>query len=117
MADDDPGIRRTLSIALTRAGYSVAEAGDGTQALRIWRDQGADLVITDLHMPDKNGLELLLELRRDSPSLPVIAMSDGGWSKQVELMGDAKLLGAVQSVAKPFRLDEMLAAVEAAFSP
>jgi DNA-binding response OmpR family regulator len=73
---------------------------------------GADLVIADLHMPYKNGLEVILELRAQSPSTPVIAISDGGRTKQIELLGDAKLLGAVRSLAKPFTIEQMLAAVQ-----
>lgn len=113
VADDDADIRRTLQISLARAGYEVVEARDGAEALRLWHDQGADLVITDLHMPNTNGLEVLLELRRVNPSLPILVMSDGGRSKQLELLGDAKLLGAIRTVTKPFSLNDMLAAVEA----
>jgi DNA-binding response OmpR family regulator len=112
VVEDDPSIRRTLQIALSQAGYQVIEARDGQEAMRLWRDQGADLVITDLHMPDKNGLEVIMELRALSPSTPIVAMSDGGRSKQSGLLGDAKLLGAVRTVAKPFRLEEMLAVVD-----
>lgn len=111
VADDDPSIRQTLRIALSKAGYEVLEARDGAEAVRLWKDTGADLVIADLHMPDKNGLEVILELRAQSPSTPIIAMSDGGRTKQIELLGDAKLLGAVRTVGKPFSLDEMLTAV------
>lgn len=110
--DDDPSIRQTLHIALTKAGYEVFEARDGEEATRLWRARGADLVITDLHMPDKNGLEVIIELRAHSPSTPIIAMSDGGRTKQIWLLGDAKLLGAVRTIAKPFTLGEMLTAVE-----
>jgi DNA-binding response OmpR family regulator len=106
-----PSIRQTLRIALSKAGYEVLEARDGAEAVRLWKDTGADLVIADLHMPDKNGLEVILELRAQSPSTPIIAMSDGGRTKQIELLGDAKLLGAVRTVGKPFSLDEMLTAV------
>lgn len=117
VVDDDPGIRRTLAISLTRAGYQVTEARDGNEALRAWHDQGADLVITDLHMPDRNGLEVLMELRRLSPALPIVVMSDGGRSRQIELLGDAKLLGAIRTLTKPFSLNEMLAAVKATLAP
>jgi DNA-binding response OmpR family regulator len=109
--DDDQSIRRTLAIALGNAGYQVLEAENGDEAMRLWREQGADLVITDLHMPDKNGLEVIMELRALSRSTPIIAMSDGGRTMQLGLLGDAKTLGAVRTVAKPFRLEEMLAAV------
>jgi DNA-binding response OmpR family regulator len=111
IVEDDQSIRRTLEIALTNAGYQVLEAGDGAEAMRLWREGGADLVITDLHMPDKNGLEVILELRASSPFTPIIAISDGGRTEQHGLLGDAKLLGAVRTVAKPFRLEVMLAAV------
>lgn len=114
VVEDDPSIRRTIQIALSRAGYQVIEARDGHEAMRLWRDQGADLVITDLHMPDKNGIEVIMELRAVSPSPPIVAMTDGGRSKQIGLLGDAKLLGAVRVVAKPFKLEEMLAVVDQA---
>jgi DNA-binding response OmpR family regulator len=52
--EDDPGILRALEISLTRAGYHVLRARDGEEGMRLWREQTADLVITDLHMPEKN---------------------------------------------------------------
>ena len=110
--DDDPSIRQTLGIALTKAGYKVLQARDGAEGTHLWREQGADLVITDLHMPDKNGLEVIMTLRAHSPSTPIIAMSDGGRTKQIGLLGDAKLLGAVRTIVKPFKLGEMLIAVK-----
>jgi len=72
--------------------------------------RGRILVIDD--MPDKNGLQVIMELRAHRASTPIIAMSDGGRTKQIEILGDAKLLGAVRIVAKPFTLEEMLTAVQ-----
>lgn len=113
VVEDDPGTRRTLQIALSQAGYQVIEAPDGREAMRLWRDQGADLVITDILMPDKNGLEVIIELRGLSPSTPIVVITDGGRSKQIRLLEEnAKLLGAVRTVTKPFRLEEMLAVVD-----
>jgi len=113
VVEDDPGTRRTLQIALSQAGYQVIEAQDGREAMRLWRDQGADLVITDILMPDKNGLELIIEVRALSPDTPIVVMTDGGRSRQVRLLEEnAKLLGAIRAVAKPFRLEEMLAVVD-----
>lgn len=112
VVEDDPSIRRVLRIALSQAGYQVIEAGDGHEAMRLWRDQRADLVITDLHMPNKNGLEVIMELRALSPSTPIVAMTGGGRSNDSELLGDARLLGAVRTVAKPFGLEAMLAVVQ-----
>ena len=112
VVDDDPGIRRTLQIGLAKAGYDVFEARDGEEATRLWRDTGADLVIADIHMPKKSGLELIMELRTHSSSTPVIAMTDGGRSKNFNPLSYSKLLGAVRTIAKPFTLEEMLAMVK-----
>jgi DNA-binding response OmpR family regulator len=112
VVDDDPTICRTLQIGLGKAGYKVVEARDGDGAMRLWRDVGADLVIADIHMPKKSGLELIKELRALSPSTPVIAMTDGGRSKNFNPLSYSKLLGAVRTIAKPFTLEEMLAMVK-----
>jgi len=112
VVDDDPTICRTLQIGLGKAGYEVVEARDGDGAMRLWRDVGADLVIADIHMPKKSGLELIKELRALSPSTPVIAMTDGGRSKNFNPLSYSKLLGAVRTIAKPFTLEEMLAMVK-----
>ena len=114
VADDDPGIRRTLHIGLTRAGYDVVEARDGEEAMRLWRDDGADLVISDIYMPDKDGLEVIRELRAASPTTPVIAMTDGGRSKNLDPLRHSETFGASRTIAKPFTLEEMLEAVRKA---
>ena len=112
VADDDPGIRRTLHIGLTQAGYEVVEARDGEEAMRLWRDDGADLVISDIYMPDKDGLEVIRELRAKSPTTPVIAMTDGGRSKNLDPLRHSETFGARRTIAKPFTLEEMLAIVK-----
>ena len=109
VADDDPGIRRTLQIGLTQAGYEVIEARDGAEAMRLWRDQGADLVISDIYMPDKDGLEVIRELRAESPTTPVITMTDGGRSKNLDPLRHSETFGASRTIAKPFTLEAMLA--------
>jgi DNA-binding NtrC family response regulator len=108
IVDDDPGIRRALHILLSRAGYRVTQARDGMEALRLWRDSGGDLVITDLHMPEKNGIEMIIELLSHTPGLRIIAMSGGGQTRRLDLLGDAVLLGAVKTIEKPFTLAEMM---------
>jgi DNA-binding response OmpR family regulator len=114
IVDDDDSVRGALQAGLVKAGYEVLQARDGSEALRLWRARGADLVITDLHMPHKNGLEVILELLAESPRSRIIAMSDGGQTKQIELLGDAGHLGAVLTIKKPFTLAEMTAAVNRA---
>jgi len=112
VVDDDPSIRGALHVALAKAGYSVVQARNGEEAIRLWRDQAADLVITDLHMPERNGLELILDLAALGVRTPIIAMTDGGLTKQMGLLGDARLFGAVRTVPKPFRLEEVMAVVD-----
>jgi two-component system, chemotaxis family, chemotaxis protein CheY len=111
LVDDDPGICRTVNIALTNAGYEVIEARDGEEASRLWRDSGADLVIADIYMPWKSGLQLIMELHAQSPSTPFIAMTDGGQSKNFNPLTYSEVLGAVRTIAKPFSLDQMVAMV------
>jgi DNA-binding NtrC family response regulator len=115
IVDDDPGIRRTLHILLSREGYRVTQARDGVEALRLWRDQGGDLVITDLHMPEKNGIETIVELQSHSPGIRIIAMSGGGQTKRLDLLSNASMLGAVLTIEKPFTLTEMMSLVRQAF--
>jgi DNA-binding response OmpR family regulator len=111
VVDDDHSIRQTLQIALGNAGYEVLQAGDGEEATRLWHETGPDLVIADIHMPKKSGLLLIQDLRANSASTPVIAMTDGGPASQFNLLGLAELLGAVRTIPKPFTLDAMVKAV------
>jgi len=106
--DDEEGIRRPLQILLERAGHEVMAAPDGREGLRLWRRLGADLVITDIMMPNKDGIETIVELQASARAVPVIAMSGGDVSQRLDLLGDARLLGAVYTVPKPFALSEML---------
>jgi CheY-like chemotaxis protein len=111
VVDDDPGIRRTLEIALSKAGYEVLQAQDGEEATRVWHEAAPDLVITDIHMPKKSGLLLIQDLRDHNSSTPIIVMTDGGPAGDFHLLGLAELLGAVRTIAKPFAFDDMFKAV------
>jgi DNA-binding response OmpR family regulator len=111
VADDDPSIRRTLQIGLSKAGYEVLEARDGEEAVRLWRETGADLIIADIYMPNKSGLQLIMELRAHNSAIPVIAMSDGGQSKNLNPLSYSEVLGSVRTIAKPFSLEDMVAMV------
>jgi DNA-binding NtrC family response regulator len=116
IVDDDPGIRRALHILLSREGYLVTQASDGKEAMRMWREKGGDLVITDLHMPEKNGIEMMVELLSHTPGTRIIAMSGGGQTKRLDLLGNASLLGAVFTIEKPFTLNEMMHVVRRALA-
>ncbi|HEX2250902.1 MAG TPA: response regulator [Gemmatimonadales bacterium] len=117
IVDDDASIRRTLHLLLSKAGYEVIQASDGSEAVRLWREHGGDLVITDLHMPEKDGIETIIELLSHTPGLRIIAMSGGGQTKRLNLLGNMALLGSILTVEKPFTLDEMISAVNRALEP
>jgi CheY-like chemotaxis protein len=106
--DDEVAIRRALRTVLELAGYQIREARNGHDALRLWREEESDLVITDIHMPDKDGIETILELRALSPDLPIIAVSGSGEKKSRDLLHDAKLFGPIWTMDKPFGLTELL---------
>ena len=109
LVDDDAGIRDLLEAVLTEAGFEVIAAADGDEALRLWRKlNGADLAIVDMLMPHKDGIETIIELKTHSPAVPIIAMSGGGRNMGLDILGNAKTLGAVLTLEKPFHTKEML---------
>jgi DNA-binding NtrC family response regulator len=114
VVDDDAGIRRSLHTLLSRAGHEVLQAANGLEAIQLWRNGGADLVITDLHMPQKDGIQTILELLTHTPGVPIIAMSGGGQTKRLDLLGNVTLLGSVLTIEKPFTLGEMMSMVTCA---
>ncbi len=93
-------------------GYEVEEASDGKIAMRLYQKESADLIITDIIMPDKEGLETIVELHRNFPEVKIIAMSGGGCGKAKDYLYLAKSFGAQRTFTKPFKIDEMLKAVE-----
>lgn len=110
--DDDEAMRLALAGTLKAAGYDVATAADGAAGLAAYRAAPADLVVVDLYMPGKEGLETLVQLRREFPNAAVVAMSG---NRNMELMlRAAEKLGAVQTIAKPFEPSEMLELVQKA---
>ena len=110
IVDDEPQITRVLRRSLTSHGYDVRSAADGESALETFGDWRADLVITDLSMPNLNGIELCRRLRKVSP-VPIVVLSVKGEEKaKVEAL-DA---GADDYVTKPFGMDELLARIRAA---
>ena len=114
--DDDDQIRRVLRRALVMEGHQVLEASDGKEALRLHQATPAELVITDIFMPEKDGLEVLMALRRDTPGIKVIAMSGGGSRWQMAPLEAAEPLGAFVSLSKPFELAAMIEAVRRALT-
>jgi DNA-binding NtrC family response regulator len=111
LIDDDEAFRRILAETLERAGYEVLNAENGAVALKLFQAQPVDLVITDLIMPEKEGIETMLELHKLQPALKVIVMSGGGRVDASDYLPIARQLGAARTLAKPFRSQEILDAV------
>jgi len=109
--DDDINIREMLKECLERAEYEVLVASDGKAALKLHSANPVDLIITDIVMPEKDGLEIIMEFRRRFPEVKVIAISGGGKIGANEYLNIAKVLGVTKTFSKPFELRELLAAV------
>ena len=109
--DDDEVIRSLLRNLLERDGYDVMEAENGKIGLKLLRENGADLVITDLIMPEKEGIETIRELRRDFSDVKIIAISGGGTIGPETYLQMAKSMGAHRVFGKPFNLQEMSEAI------
>jgi len=104
VVDDEPQIRSMLRTWLTRSDYDVSEASDGKQAIEMLRKESFDVVIADILMPEKDGLEVIMYLQRESPMTRCVAMSAP--SNRVFLQS-AQLLGATRVVEKPFTMTEI----------
>lgn len=109
VVDDDPSIRSSLQKLLRAADHDVMLAQEGGEALRLYRERGADLIILDVFMPGTDGLEILTALRGATPRPTIIAMSGG--AKGMDLLHEAKLLGAFRTIDKPFTAEQIMALV------
>jgi len=110
--DDEPQIRSMLKLMLERDGYEVAEAPDGIEGIRSYRQNPADLIITDLIMPNKDGIGVIIDLKKEFPDVKIIALSGGGLNKPEGYLKGAKKLGAACTLTKPIDRGEMLRAIK-----
>jgi CheY-like chemotaxis protein len=112
LVEDDPEVRSSVGQALRIGGYEVIEAASAADALHRWLElDGGDLVILDLFMADNDGLEAIVQLRAHYPGVPIIAMLGGGTTEELDLLQDARLLGATETLEKPFSPHTLLALV------
>ena len=109
--DDEPQIRSMLTLMLERDGFEVVEAPDGVEGIKVYRQNPADLIITDLIMPNKDGIGMIIDLKKEFPDVKIIAMSGGGLNKPDGYLKGAKKLGASCTLTKPIDREEMLRAV------
>ena len=109
--DDDDAVRNTMVAILKRGGYEVSTASDGNRGMASFRKDRPALVITDIIMPDKEGIATILDIRRQCPEARIIAMSGGGRLDSADILSYAKKLGANEILYKPFAPDELLKCV------
>ncbi len=114
LIDDDESVRAMLRDTLAHFGHTVIEARNGKEGLELFDHVQADLLITDIVMPEKDGLEVLMEVRRRHSRVNIIAMSGGGRvSAAADYLQTAKLMGVTKVLTKPFSSETLMAAVNA----
>lgn len=111
--DDDDAVRQTLCDNLLDCGYDVAAAGDGEEGLfEIAARAVPDLVVTDIMMPRKEGLEVIMEIRKRFPAVRLVAISGGGRTQMGDFLAMARRLGADASLRKPVNMEELEQTIE-----
>jgi DNA-binding response OmpR family regulator len=109
--DDDDGIRAIVQLFLERKGYEVVCAADGEEGIRIFERASPQLIITDIIMPNKEGIGTIMQIRSRDSMIPIIAISGGARTDNIDFLQMARKLGANESLAKPFTPQELVAAV------
>jgi CheY-like chemotaxis protein len=111
VVEDDKAVRELLREILERAGHEVTVAENGQEAIQKTRETPPDLIITNILMPEKEGLETIQELHRDDPDIKIIAVSGGGQIGPADYLDIARRFGANRTFSKPFDRRELLEAV------
>jgi CheY-like chemotaxis protein len=110
--EDEDQMRKLLRQVLVDAGYEVEEASDGLEGIELYRENPADLIITDMIMPKKEGMEIILDLKLEFPEVKIIAISGGGRVGPEPYLQVAEGFGAERVFTKPFEIKELLEAVK-----
>ena len=110
--EDDRPFRATLRQILEQAGHTVFDAADGRQGLALWHREQTDVVVTDLYMPEKDGIEVLVEIKRFATPTKVIVMTGGGHRSVIDWGDSARSLGAHAVLEKPVDTAMLLTVIE-----
>jgi CheY-like chemotaxis protein len=106
--DDNPDVRDALRWLLEGEGYEVAVAANGLEGLGVQRSAPADLVVTDIFMPEQDGIETLWKFREEFPRVPIVVMSGGGAARGTDYLSVARELGARKTLRKPLNPQELI---------
>ena len=115
--DDDEMVRTFVRRALESSGYAVSVATNGYEAMVLFRQNKPDGVITDLLMPERDGIETILEIRRHAPEIPIVAISGGFNTMSSIYLKTAEQLGAAAVLSKPFSIEQLVTTVESLMKP
>ena len=111
VADDEELARFTIREILEGEGHTVIEAKNGVEAIALFNKNKIDIIVTDIIMPDKEGIETIIELKRDHPAIKIVAISGGGRTRNLDFLELAKRYGADAVLAKPFSEQELIDAL------
>jgi CheY-like chemotaxis protein len=112
LVEDDGDLREMLKISLIQRKYTVIEAGNGKEAISRFKPSIIDLVVTDIIMPDEDGLKVIMKLREIKPDLKIIAISGGGKAGPGNYLNLARALGANEIFSKPFSVQTLLSKID-----
>ena len=108
IVDDEAHMRELIANMIEPLGHEVVVVTNGVEAIKVCKDTTVDLIITDIVMPDKNGIDLIMEIKKEHPDTPVIAISGGGGiTGRYDYLEIAKLVGANNILKKPFNMGEL----------
>ena len=113
VVEDDVAVRQACAIMLEDHGFRVVTAVDGVDGLRKFRQINPDVVLTDIIMPEKEGVGLIMELRRETPEVKIVVMSGGGRMGNMDFIKIATMLGANIGLYKPFDDLQLVDAIRA----
>ena len=117
IVEDDADMREMLKITLSRRKFSIQEASNGKEAISRFKPSITDLVITDLIMPDEDGLKVIMKLRELKPDIKIIAISGGGKAGPGNYLNLARALGADFVLPKPFSINDLISKIEQLVDP
>lgn len=115
--DDDEAVRKLIAMILERDQHRVVEAANGVSGIKAFKAAAFDLVITDLIMPEQEGLETIRELRKDGGRVRILAISGGFPGNPIDILDMARSLGADAALGKPFTPASLLAEVDSLLAP
>jgi len=112
IVEDDVELREMLNVSLVRRNFSVFEASNGKEAILHFKPSITDVVVTDIIMPEEDGLKVIMKLRELKPSIKIIAISGGGKAGPGSYLNLAKALGANAIFSKPFPINDLITKIE-----